>query len=76
MEPSIELIDEIYRERVRTARRMSPAARVLAGLEMFDLAIAIMADGVRARFPDADDRRVQAILREQLALIQRLEDTA
>ena len=76
MEPSKELIDDIYWERVRTARRMSPAQRVLAGLEMFELAAAVMADGVRARFPDADDQRVRQILREQLDLIRRLEDEA
>jgi hypothetical protein len=49
---------------------MSPADRVLDGLEMSELTGAIMADGIRAKFPDADARRVQQILREQLALIR------
>ena len=33
-----------------------------------------MADGIRSQFPDADERRVQEILRERLALARRLEE--
>jgi hypothetical protein len=74
MQPTKELIDALYWERVEKARRMSPQQRVVAGLEMFDLASSIMADGVRSQFPDADENRVREILRERLALIQRLEE--
>lgn len=75
MQPTKELIDELYRERVQAARQMSPEDRLLGGLRLFELTGKIMADGIRARFPDADDRRVQEILYEQLALIRRREDS-
>jgi hypothetical protein len=74
MQPTKELIDELFWERVEKARRMSPEERVLAGLEMFDLSSSIMTDGIRSQFPEADEHRVQEILRERLALIQRLEE--
>ncbi len=74
MQPTKELIDELDRERVERARQMSPADRVLASLQLFELTSKIMAAGIRSQFPDADDRRVQEILRERLALSRRLED--
>jgi hypothetical protein len=33
-----------------------------------------MASGIRSQFPDADESRVQEILRERLALSRQLED--
>jgi len=74
MEPTKELIDALYRERVERARQMSPADKVLAGLRLFELTSRIMADGIRDQFPDADEHRIQEILRERLALSRRLED--
>jgi len=74
MQPTRELIDELYRERVQRARTMSPEDKFLAGARLFDRSCRIMADGIRAQFPDADERRVQEILRERLALARRLEE--
>ena len=74
MEPSKELIAEIYRERVRRARETPPAEKLLAGLALFELSAGITADGIRSQYPDADERRVREILRQRLALARRLED--
>lgn len=74
MEPTKQFIDEMYRERVEAARRMSPEDKLLAGARLFELSAKIMADGIRAEFPDADERRVQAILRQRLDLIRRREN--
>lgn len=74
MEPTKELIDELYRERVEAARRMSPEDKLLAGARLFDLTSKIMADGVRGQFPDADEHRVQEILRQRLDLIRQREN--
>ena len=71
-----EAIDELYRERVEKARRMSPAEKIEAGLDLFELTSSIMADGIRYQFPGIDDCRVQQILRERLALIRRREENA
>ena len=76
MGPGKELIDALYREEVLRAREMDPAEKLLAGARLFDRACRIMADGIRDQFPDADERRVQEILRERLALVRRLEPHA
>jgi len=73
--PSKELIDELFRERVRAARAMSPEEKLLAGARLFDRSCRIMADGIRHEFPEADENRVQEILAERLALIRRLEQS-
>ena len=74
MQPTKELIDELYRERVLRARAMSPQDKLLAGPRLFDFACRVTADGIRARFPEADEEEVQKILRERLALARRLEE--
>ncbi|MBU4272819.1 MAG: hypothetical protein KKE86_03530 [Planctomycetes bacterium] len=76
MKPTKELIDDLYRERVEAARRMSPEDKLLAGARLFDRSCRIMADGIRAQFPEADERRVNEILRERLALARQLEEKA
>ncbi len=74
MEPSKELIDALFRERVLRARAMSPEEKLLEGPRLFDEACRRMADGIRDQYPDADERRVQEILNQRLALLRRLEE--
>lgn len=73
MEPTQELIDDIYRERVLRARRTPPAVKLFDGPRLFDSACRITVAGIRRENPGADDQRVLQILRERLALRQRLE---
>lgn len=75
MEPTQELIDAIYWEKVEAARRMSPEEKLFAGAELFDYACEITKAGIRHQFPDADEEEVLRILRERLALAERLERT-
>lgn len=72
MEPTKELDDALYRERVHRARRMTPEQKFLAGPRLFDRACRIMLEGIRHQFPDADEARAQQILDERLALLRRL----
>jgi hypothetical protein len=74
MEPIKQLADAIFWERIEKARRMSAEDKFLGGARLFDRSCRIMADGIRAEFPEADDRRVQEILCERLALTQRLQE--
>ena len=76
MEPTKELADAIYWERVERARQTPPADKVLASLQLFEFTSNIMAAGIRSQFPEADEYRVQEILRERLAMHRRLEDRA
>ena len=74
MEPTQELIDDLYRERVLRARRMSLEEKLLAGPQLFDFACRIVRDGIRNQHPDATDEQVEEILLQRLALRRRLEE--
>jgi hypothetical protein len=73
MEPSKELVDQLYREEVLRARAMPAEEKLLEGARLFDLACRITADGIRGAHPEADEDQVQHILLERLALLGRLE---
>jgi len=75
MEPSQELVDAIYRERVLRARRTPPEEKFRAGPRLFERACRIMKEGIRHQHPEADERWVEQILRERLALQRRIEET-
>ena len=74
MQPTKELIDEIYRERVVRARRTPPQEKFLAGAELFEFACKVTVAGIRNQFPDASEERVREILRQRLELGRRLEE--
>jgi hypothetical protein len=73
MQPSSELIADLFRAAVAQARAMSPEDKLVAGPRLFDRSCRLMADGIRSRYPHADDVEVMARLREQLERIERLE---
>ncbi len=73
MEPSLELIEQLYREAVREAREMSPEEKLAAGAELFDYACEITLAGIRSEHPQADDEECERILEARLALGRRLE---
>jgi hypothetical protein len=74
MEPTKDLLDALYRERVLRARRTPPEQKFLDGAQLFTAACQRMLAGIRREFPEADDRRAQEILTQRLALLQRLRD--
>jgi hypothetical protein len=74
MEPTAELIEAIHRDKIEAAKRMSPEERFLVGGELFDAVIERMRAGIRMQQPEVSEERVQAILRERLAIARRLED--
>ena len=76
MEPTKELIDSLYRERVDRARRMSPQDKLLAGAQLFDYACGISKAGIRSQHPEADEEAVLQILRQRLARARRREGAA
>jgi hypothetical protein len=75
MEPTQELVDSIYRGRVLKARQIPLAEKLLLGPQLFAEVCGRMADGIRNEYPDADEQRVQEILRERLALLRRLRES-
>ena len=75
MEPTKELLDDIYRERVLRARRTPPEEKLLDGFRLFEFSCRIMMDGIRNENPGADDTKVREILAQRLALLERLEQS-
>ena len=73
MEPTQELIDELFRERV-LRRAMSPEEKLLAGPRLFEFACRVARDGIRHQHPDATDEQVEEILLQRLAWRRRLEE--
>ena len=73
MNPDQQLADDLYRERVERARRMSPEEKLFAGPRLFEQSCRIMRDGIRHQFPNADPARVDEILRERLAVVRKLK---
>lgn len=66
MEPTKELIDSIYVEKVLRARRQSGDEKLLDGARLFDMACVRMRDGIRHAYPSADAEEVERRLRNQL----------
>lgn len=73
MEPTPELIDAIYRDKVEAARRMTPEEKLFAPADLFEYACEITLAGIRFQHPEADEERVRELLRERLRLRERLE---
>jgi len=68
MEPSEQLIDEIYREKVIRARNMSPGEKILAGPELFDLACEWARAGIRQQHPEAGEPQLLQLLEDRIQL--------
>lgn len=73
MEPTQELVDALYRDKVESARRMKPEDKLIAGARLFDFACSVTMAGIRAQHPDADDQQVLEILRQRLAFARKIE---
>lgn len=71
--PTRELIEAVWRDKLRAARNLTLAQKLAAAGDLFDEVCERMRDGIRWQFPDADDARVEEILRERLAIARRLE---
>ncbi|MBI1373453.1 MAG: hypothetical protein GC159_12055 [Phycisphaera sp.] len=74
MEPTKELIDDIYREKVLHARSRSPRTKLLSGPRLFEAACERMRAGIRYQHPDYDDAAVEHELRRRLDISRRLDD--
>ena len=70
------LIDELYREEVIEARRMSAEDKLILGERLFLSACAITLEGIRFQNPQATEAERQRMLRERIELGRRLEATA
>lgn len=73
MEPTANLVAQIFSEKIARARAMSPEDKFLEGPRLFDSATRVMTEGIRDRYPELDDDGVQRMLRTYLERLDRLE---
>lgn len=69
-----DLADAIYREKVRRARALSVAERILTGFELFEDAVGVMKSGIRMQFPESSDADVDRILRQRLNRLRQVHE--
>ncbi|MEX2174414.1 MAG: hypothetical protein WD872_08630 [Pirellulaceae bacterium] len=74
MPPDKDLLDAIYRDKIRQARQMTGEERVLAMFELTSAALRINADGVRNQFPQASNEEVRGIVCERIARLRRMHE--
>jgi hypothetical protein len=68
------LIDQLYREEVLRARKMTPQEKLRATFEVTEAALSIMRGSLRHHYPDADDAEILRLGRERLSTIRRLDE--
>jgi hypothetical protein len=76
MEPTPALIKALHRDKIESARQMTPSEKLLAGAELFDYACWITQSGIRAQHPNASNVEVLDLLRQRLDLRERREGRA
>lgn len=74
MEPTRDLVDKLFRERIIRARQQTPGEKLFVGIHLFARVKQRMCDGIRDQVPDGDDRRVKQILEHRLQIARRLEE--
>jgi len=73
MEKDIQaLADAIYADKVRRARRLTIGERIDTSIELFEGALGLMKDGIRAQFPSHAEAEVETLLRSRLRRLKQV----
>lgn len=75
MEPTLELIDALFRDKVRQARATPRELKLFSGIELFEFGCEIMTAGIRHQFPGIDEKGVQDKIHQRMAWSRRLEES-
>jgi hypothetical protein len=67
------LIDQLYREEVLAARKMTPEEKFLAGEELFEYACSITLAGIKSQNPEFSEEDCRRELDRRLRLQERME---
>lgn len=73
MEPTRELLDELRREEIEDARRLTVAQKLALGGDLFDMACEVTLSGIRAENPGISPDDALNELRRRLELARRRE---
>jgi hypothetical protein len=69
-----KLADDIFREKVLRARKLTFEERFKAGVDLFDEMVEISLAGIRQQHPDANEEEVRRIFSERMRIVRRLND--
>lgn len=69
-----ELADSIYRRKVMRARELSVSERLETGIELFEGAVGMMKDGIRAQFPDLNEEEVTEMVKRRLDRMRQVQE--
>jgi hypothetical protein len=72
--PSQDLVDQLYRQQILLARRIPPEEKLLDGLRLFERSCGLMADGIRAELPEADGQQVREILIRRISRLRQIDE--
>jgi hypothetical protein len=74
VEPSEELVDAIYREKVLRSRRMTVQRRMEVGAELSDMGRQMMREAILRQNPAATGDEIRREMRYRFKLSRKLED--
>lgn len=74
MEPTQELVDAIYREKVLRARRQPVEFKVLGGAALFEEACERMRMGIRADHPGITEDEEETMMRRRFARLKQVRE--
>lgn len=62
------------RRRVQSSSGLTPEERISAGIKQSELAIRVVKNGHRDRYPDADEETIASLLLERIRLMKRIQN--
>src|SRR5688500_5818533 len=71
--PTPELIDELYREEVLDAWKMTGEEKLLLGQQLFEAACRITLAGIQNQYPELDEKGRLEMLRKRLELQRKMD---
>lgn len=74
MQPTQELIDELFWDKVERARNQPIGQKLLDGFELFEQSCRLARMGIRYEYPLADGAEVERILRAQLDRLREIDE--
>lgn len=66
------LANAIYADKVRRARTLTVGERIDTSIELFEGALGLMKDGIRAQFPNHAEAEVENLVRSRLRRLKQI----
>ena len=67
-------VNNDIQRRVKAGLRLTPEERILAGIKQSELAIRVVEEGIRDRYPDVDDAIIASHLLERIRMMKQIQN--